>query len=330
MLTPLLLGACATGAPGSTQVPTPGFDVLGSLQLGKLPGGAAVGAGSLFVIDYAEGSISRIDASSNRLAGVIQVGDPRNLPAHCGPGTVHDAPTGSFLIRGCDLPSAITVAAKSLWVARNDTHVVERREPKTGAVIAAIAVPVRVLGMAGTDSAVWLASYEDDTILRIDTGTNQVTLNQHLIHGPAAFAISQESVWVSRTRGAIVTRLDPVSGQPVADAATDARPFPLAVAAGSLWIRNEQGNTVTRIDESTGQGQATIPVDPFYGIDGVDSMAVVDGKVWISGLNLQEIDPVSNRIARTLPITGRPLAAGAGTLWVIGIAGAITRIRVRS
>jgi streptogramin lyase len=103
----------------------------------------------------------------------------------------------------------------------------------------------------------------------------------------------------------------------------------MAIAAGSVWVRNEQGNTVSRIDEVSGQLQATIPVDPFYGIDGVDSMAVVNGKIWISGLNLQEIDPANNRVAKNLPISGRPLAAGDGTLWVIGIAGAISRIRVR-
>jgi len=72
---------------------------------------------------------------------------------------------------------------------------------------------------------------------------------------------------------------------------------------------------------------ATIPVDPFYGTDGIDSMAVVNGKLWISGLDLQEIDPATNRIARTLPISGHPLAAGDGTLWVIGIAGLISRVK---
>jgi streptogramin lyase len=112
------------------------------LQLGKLPGAAAVGAGSLWVIDYAEGSISRVNAATNRLAGTIQVGDPGQLPAGCGPGTVHDAPTGSFLVRGCDLPSAVVVAAGSLWIARNDTRVVERVDPPTAKVTATIPVGV--------------------------------------------------------------------------------------------------------------------------------------------------------------------------------------------
>lgn len=299
------------------------------LQLGKLPGGAAVGAGSLFVIDYAEGSISKIDARTNRLAGTIQVGDPKQLPPGCGPATVHDAPAGSFLVRGCDLPSAITEAGGSLWVARNDTRVVERIDPATSKVTATIPVGVRVLGIAGNASAVWIASYEDDEVVRIQTGSNQVDLREHLIHGPSAFAISPRSTWVARTRGALVTKVDPAGGRPIAEATVDLRPFPMVIAAGSLWVRSEQSSTVSRVDELTGQVQATIPVDPFYGIDGVDSMAVVNGKIWISGLNLQEIDPATNHVARDLAISGRPLAAGDGTLWVIGIAGAISRIRVR-
>lgn len=299
------------------------------LQLNKLPGDATVGAGRLFVIDYAEGSISRIEAAHNHLAATIQVGDPKLLPAGCGPGTVHDAPTGSFIVRGCDLPAAIAVAAGSLWIARNDTREVERMDPITMKVVATIPVGVRVLGMQGTPSTVWLASYEDDAIVRINASSDQVDLREHLIHGPSAFAISPRSTWVSRTRGFLVSKLDPSSGQPVTDATVGARPYPMTIAAGSLWVRNEQGNTVSRLDELSGRLQATIPVDPFYGIDGVDSMAVLNGKVWISGLNLQEIDPITNRIARNVPISGRPLAAGDGTLWVIGIAGAVSRIRVK-
>ena len=314
--------------PAATTSPGAGFQTLATIELGKLPGAAAVGAGSLWVIDYAEGSISRVDSAGNRLASTIQVGDPSQLPPGCGPGTVHDAPTGSFLVRGCDLPSSLTIAAGSLWVARNDTRVVERIDPATARVTATIPVGVRVLGMAGTASTVWLASYEDDAILKINTTSNQVVLRQHLVHGPSAFAISPESVWVARTRGALVSLLDPSSGQPVTETTVDPRPYPMVIAAGSLWVRNEQGNTVSRVDQITGRLQATIPVDPFYGIDGVDSMAVVNGKVWISGLSLQQIDPATNRIAKNLPISGRPLAAGDGTLWVIGIAGTITRIRI--
>ena len=280
------------------------------------------------MIDYAEGSISRVDAAGNRLAATIQVGDPKQLPPGCGPGTVHDAPTGSFLVRGCDLPAAIAVAGGSLWVARNDTRAVERMDLRTMKVTATIPVGVRVLGMAANTASLWIASYEDDAVLRIDPASNQVDLRERLVHGPSAFAISPRSTWVARTRGALVTRLDPGSGQPLSDATVDARPFPMVIAAGSLWVRNEQGNTVSRVSESSGRLEATIPVDPFYGIDGVDSMAVVNGRIWISGLRLQEIDPAGNRIARSLPISGRPLAAGDGTLWVIGIAGAISRIRV--
>ena len=322
-----MLTGCAP--PGTATAPTPGkgFEVLGSLQLNKLPGAAAVGDGSLWVIDYAEGSISRIDARTNRLGATVPVGDPRSLPPGCGPGTVHDAPYGSFLVRGCDLPSAVTVAAGSLWIARNDVRVVERMDPRSLKVTATIPTGVRVLGMAGNDSAIWLAAYEDDTVLRIDPAVNRVNLTVHLIHGPAAFAISARSLWVSRTRGALVTKLDPQAGLSTVDATTDGRPFPMAIAAGSVWVRNEQTSTVTRINEVTGLVQATIQVDPFYGSDGFDSIAVINGKVWISGLNLEEVDPATNRV-RTLPITGRPLAAGDGTLWVIGIAGAITRIRV--
>jgi len=89
-------------------------------------------------------------------------------------------------------------------------------------------------------------------------------------------------------------------------------------------VRNEQDSTVSRIDPQTNQVVATIPVDPFYGRDGVDSLAIADGMVWVGGLQLQGIDPATNRVSQAIPLEGQVLAAEDGRhLWLLGIAGTV-------
>jgi YVTN family beta-propeller protein len=104
------------------------------------------------------------------------------------------------------------------------------------------------------------------------------------------------------------------------------RPLPLVMGSGSIWVRSEQDSTVSRIDPSTNQVVATIPVDPFYGLDGVDSIVANAGGVWISGLTLQWIDASSNRVTRSLPLSGRPYQAASDFLWVLGIGGQVSRV----
>jgi len=128
----------------------------------------------------------------------------------------------------------------------------------------------------------------------------------------------------------VLTRIDTAKNEVVASLHTAPTPLPVVYADGSVWVRNEFSEgigSVQRIDPSTDQIVSSIPVTPVAGRDGLDGMAVLDGGVWVAGLELQEIDPTTNRVVRTINHTCGAVTAGAGSLWTIDIAYSVTRIR---
>jgi YVTN family beta-propeller protein len=182
---------------------------------------------------------------------------------------------------------------------------------------------------------VWVTSYQDETIERIDPRTNAVvaTITQ-LGQGPAGLSIGPQAVWVTNSRAGTVLRIDPTTNH-VAATITMPCPapctygaVPLAIAAGSdaVWVRNEGIATLTRIDPRTNTVVSTVDVDAFYGRDGVDAIAITPSGVWLSGLSLQRIDPVTGKPVSKLQETGVTLAYGSGSIWVTSLLGRILRI----
>jgi YVTN family beta-propeller protein len=313
------VGSTPTASPSPTSRPA-------SLDLPDLPGAAAADRDRLWIAAYGTGRLYRVSGSQRFDLLASTIADPRALRPTCEPGTVHDAPMGSFLPRRCDLPSGVAVGAGSVWFGRNDQQAVVRLDPASGHVVATIPVGFHVFNLAADAASVWVVSFEDDMVARIDPKTNAVTVSQHLVHGPVGVLIAGGSAWISRVGNATVVRLDAITGALQAEFAVGRRPLPLAEGAGSIWVRSEQDSTVSRLDPATNQVVATIPVDPFYGLDGVDSMVAAAHGVWISGLTLQWIDASTNQVTRSLPASGRPYAAGDDRLWVLSLGGQISKV----
>ena len=317
------LAGCVGSPPAASSSPTP---QAGLVNLPNLPGAAAVDDDRLWIAGYAAGQLYRVSGAQRLDVLAIPVANPHLLQPGCEPGTVHDAPMGSFLPRRCDLPSGLAVGAGSVWTGRNDRQAVLRVDPASGRVVATIPVGFHVFNLAADTASVWVVSFEDNMVARIDPATNAVTVRQSLLHAPSGVVIADGSAWISRSGNATVVRLDAITGALQAEIPVGRRPLPVAVGSGSIWVRCEQESTVSRIDPSTNRVAASIPVDPFYGLDGVDSMVANADGVWISGLTLQWIDASSNSVTRSLARSGRPYQAASDRLWVLGLAGQVSRV----
>jgi hypothetical protein len=133
-----------------------------------------------------------------------------------------------------------------------------------------------------------------------------------------------------------VLRLDAKTGQavtkisvPVPETAhLGGRPLPIAAVGDSIWVRNEYYNSLTRIDLGHDQVIGTLDIGAFTGRDGMDHMAVVGSSLWVSGIQLQRIDPSRNQVVQKLPYTGISLTYGEGSLWVVDIFGTVSRLSV--
>jgi DNA-binding beta-propeller fold protein YncE len=293
--------------------------------------GAPVLAGALvWVPNMADGTISAIDIAQERVTRTIRIGNPQTLVAqHCGTGSVHSTPHGSFDIRRCDTPSAAAYGDGSLWVTQNDRRAILRLDAVSGRRQATIPVDIEPFGLAAGAAGVWVSDFQHNTLVRIDPHSNAVVATiANLPGGPTGLALDQGSVWVACARALVVARVDTTTNRVVAQVGVGKSPLPVVVAFGSVWVRSEEAETLSRIDPTANQVVATIAVGPSQGRDGLDQMGVDQSGLWLSGLHIAHVAAATNQPDRTLALDGVALDYRAGRLWVSGILGTLTRVRV--
>lgn len=324
----LVLTACSSGGGGGGT--TTGPRLVATVKVGSRAGTPVLGGGYVWVPNTADGTISKIDQRTNRVVATIKVGDPAPLlKAGCGAPNVHAFPVGTFEVRRCDLPSALAFVDGSLWAARNGPGELIRIDPRTDAVVARVPVEGLTFAMAGGSSGVWVADYENDSLTQIDTGTNQVVrMLADVGHGPSGLVVSDGTVWVALARENAVARIDPASGTRLARLDVGRRPLAMVTTPGALWVRNEKSSSLSRIDPVSNQVVATVPISFFLGRDGQDGIAVVGGRVWSGGEELNAVDPATNSVVDRFSHTAIALAGAGSSLWTTDVTGTVSRIDV--
>ena len=321
-------GMACSGSVTSPS-PSPAHGHVVTIKTGVNPAGIAVGGGYAWVANSGEGTVWKIDQGTNRVAGKVVIGDPGALEG-CESHNVHQTPHGDFRIRNCDLPKAVAVSRGAVWAGKGDTKSLVRIDPASDRVVATIPVGIEPWYIVASDTAVWLSDWRTNTVVRVDPASNSVVATvAGLAAGSTGLAVAPGTLWVASSRANVLTKIDTATNQVAGTLATDPTPLPVAYAYGSIWVRNEfkEGNgTVQRVDPTSGEVTATIPVGPPAGRDGLDSLAALDGGLWVAGLQLEKIDPTTNRVVRRINHTCGAVTAGAGALWTVDLAYAVSRI----
>jgi streptogramin lyase len=333
----LLLAACTGGL--SAPSPTPGHGQSVTIQTSINPVGVAFTPGSAWVANSGDGTIWKIDLGTNRVVGKVTVGTPSGFAGQqvngagipgCESGSIHQTPHGDFRIRNCDLPKAVAASRGAVWAGKGDTRSLVRIDPASVRVVDTIPVGVEPWYILASDTAVWLSDWRTNTVVRVDPRTDQVVATiSGLPAGTTGLALSPGALWVASSRDGMLTRIDTTRNVVVASLRTDPTPVPVVYAYGSVWVRNEfaEGTgSVQRIDPATAQIVSSVPVTPVAGRDGLDGMAVLDGGVWVAGLQLEKIDPSTNRVVRKINHTCGAVTADAGSLWTVDVAYSVTRL----
>ena len=101
----ILLAACT---PSQAAPPGP---LLASVAVGSRAGTPTVGLGAVWIPNTGDGTVSKIDPSTNRTVATLRVGDARAFYQKvCRPyGSVHSWMVTTFHVRRCDLPSAVAI-----------------------------------------------------------------------------------------------------------------------------------------------------------------------------------------------------------------------------
>jgi YVTN family beta-propeller protein len=250
------------------------------------PAGLAYGGGAVWVVDSAQGTVSRINPVTH---------------------AVQTIPVWSA-------PSAVTVTRGNAWVANSGDGTVSQINTATNTVVQQIKVGNVPAAIASGPSGVWVANQGDNTVQRINPVTGVVTRTVGVGGLPDGIAVGPHAVWVANSSDGTVTKIDPVTGQPAsAPIYTGAGPAGIAVTTAAVWVANSLNLTVSKIDPVTNQVTINIPVG-----DGPGALAAASGGVWVSdefGATLDLIDPLTNRVSRVISVGSSPqgiVAAGSG------------------
>jgi len=271
-------------------------EVEAVIPTGVRPAEVASEAGSLWVANRADDTVTQIDPGSRSVvsttspgtsvdalaagAGAVWVADNRRARAvRLDPGfrsvrrTVRVAPAASLFSSS----SAVAVGEGAVWVANGRAEVV-RVDPETNAAVATIQVGNDPSAIAAGDGAVWVADEVDNTATRIDpTGANAVTAVVPVGRAPAAIAVGANGVWVANTGEDTISRIDPDTASVVARIDVGRRPTGVAVGAGGVWVANSVDGSVSRIDPKTNRVVETVELG-----EAPQGVTVSSGSVWVS------------------------------------------------
>jgi YVTN family beta-propeller protein len=216
------------------------------ITVGRGAWGIGVGAGSLWVSNSDDATVSRIDPSSRRVIATIPVGG-RNL----GP---------------------VVVTHEMVWVLRNDFDTspggeLIRIDPARNKVVGRILLGKNMCGSFGivaANDAMWISADAQGSVIRIDPATGRLVARTRIKGAPIGPVVAHGAVWVANeaegpTR---MWRIDPATNEasPMRDLAGD--DSMLEPSAGRFWTTD--GSTIRMIDPATGAVELAMVLPNTY------------------------------------------------------------------
>jgi DNA-binding beta-propeller fold protein YncE len=296
----IVLGALtvATAITGlaSAVGATPALRVSATVPTGKHPAGIAVAAGTLWVTNDVDNTVTPIDLATGTARPPLHLGG-----------------------RGFPDPSAATGADRTVWVAARTTGTISRIDTSTSTVTATLAVPEIVGGLALGGGSLWVTSFNPyrcsgnrcfGRLTQIDARSAHV-VGRFNVETPTGIAVGFASLWIVDHRGMALTRFDPRTRKTVArisvrlgNEGTFDGPEADAVGFGSVWVSHPSQDIVTRVNPRTGKIVARVR---FPRLSTPFKLTVGASSLWVLGpKRIFRVDPNRNRIVDSLAVGKHP------------------------
>lgn len=218
---------------------------------------------------------------------------------------------------------AVKLASSGTATIRVSPNSIAELDPRTGRVVAVVAVGTRPGPIAFDSGSLWTANLDDQTISRIDPGSLRTLGNIGLRAPPTGLAASAGGVWVVESpdpaqSSVYVERVDPEYNKPVrvhiVGNVVPSGPGAVAAQGGSVWVAPSNG-LLTRLDALTGAEQWH--VDPKAS---PTAIAVGAGAAWLTDTEADNVVRVdANGLVTPIPVGNAPtaIAVGEGAVWVV-------------
>jgi YVTN family beta-propeller protein len=269
--------------------------VTAAATVGARPSAITYGAGSLWVANLDDQTISRVDPRTLQTLRTISLDEPPTGITAVGGAiwAVMSNPTEDFVtasridpqfnsvdravrVGNVDPATAPAIAAQgnSLWVAPQSGDLT-RLSSVTADVVQRIDPNASPSGLALGAGAMWLTDNEADNVVRVDPTGLKTTIP--VGHAPNGIAVDDGSVWVADTGDNRVVRIDSGTQAVTTTIPVGEAPLGVAVGAGSVWVANSGNGTVSRIDPRTNRVTSTIEVG-----GSPQAIVVASGRAWVT------------------------------------------------
>jgi class 3 adenylate cyclase/DNA-binding beta-propeller fold protein YncE len=283
------------GTVGHIAAGADGFDR--AVRVGSQPTGLAFGSDAVWVLNFRDATISKIDAASGEVLAAPAVG-----------GT----------------PTGIAFGADAVWVstgfgeASGTIGSIAQFDARQASVELRVEIGSGVSSLAFGEGALWVVDRTRELVLKLDPADPMAAPVEIPVGaGPQAIAVGAGSVWVTSTIDDTLLRIDAHTYETLATIALIDTPTAVAVGDGAVWVTSEAGDNVTRIDPETNRPATTIEVG-----NGPLGLATTPGWLWVAvggGGHVAKLNPGSDTVVMRYEVHGAPdgiVADDAGGIWV--------------
>jgi YVTN family beta-propeller protein len=266
--------------------------VVATIALQGDPEGIAVDNQTVWVAEYSNNSVVRIDPKTNAVAKRFAVGF-RPVGLAVGEGSVWVASNWADEVWTIDLkadevkgpairvgrgPLNVAVGSGSVWVTNSGSGTVSRIDAKTRTVVATIPVGAEPIGIAASPTGVWVTGFRDSRVWRIDPRTNRVASPPIPVEkGPTTVIAGPLGIWIA-SQPANLTRIEKIRNTVATTTAVGKSASGVAAVGRQIWVTDHLSGVVWRVDAATQKViEPSIPVGnrPLRLVMG-------GGAVWVS------------------------------------------------
>ncbi|HEY6962524.1 MAG TPA: hypothetical protein VI408_11595 [Gaiellaceae bacterium] len=249
------------------------------------PCAAQAGGRYVWVSEYGQPYVLRIDPRTNKVVGKSGVG-----------------------LGAC----ALSPGAGSMWVEDTNSATVSRVSLSTGRRTAAIHVGISPQDITFAYGTAWVSTQATGDLERIDPARNKV-VKRWRFSGATGVVAAFGSVWVTGSNG--VLRIDPATNKVLATVPTEAAAVWTAASDDAVWVTGFAG--LVRIDPQTNSVVKTIPL----GGNVLGDPDVIGGDVWVPEPRtnmIAVVEPSTNAVVRTIHAGRGPFVLNqiGGEAWV--------------